>query len=622
MILLAALAACVQPAPYDEANIFTDTVFVAIGELQDHRDGPGLRSYVNHPEATYRSRALLALGSVQDTSMASVIEPALVDPDEQVRIAGAFALGQMKCGESERILFSALKQEPSPAVRARLYESYGRATRHWDIHEVPADTLEAAGFAWGLFRAPEDASLTAHAVPLLSSPARSVRLAAAHFFSRKALSIDTYAAALMNAARDHDDEVRMAAVYALRKIPGASTFQFLSQRVSGDPSHRVRINALRALEAFDVNQCFPVLTAALHDENVNVALQAAEVINAHRKLTARWQQIAGLAREADRWQVRAMLFKSALALSNDDQLRAEIVMRYRQAADPWHKAMLLEAMGTSLRAFDFVRSELMNADTIPVRTAAASALAAMNDLAIGKSQQRSFATAYQEAIALGDAAVTSIVCDALSHDEYGYRAIISDWQFLYDAKAKLQSSADNEILQELEDAIAYFEKRQPASLPEAPHQAINWATVRKIPANQRARISTGKGAIEIELKVNEAPGSVANFIKLVQQGRYTNKVFHRVVPNFVAQGGCPRGDGYGGEAYTIRSEFALSKFKTGSVGLASSGKDTESAQWFITHSPTPHLDGNYTIFAEVVSGMDVVHRLEVGDTIGKIELLP
>ena len=93
------------------------------------------------------------------------------------------------------------------------------------------------------------------------------------------------------------------------------------------------------------------------------------------------------------------------------------------------------------------------------------------------------------------------------------------------------------------------------------------------------------------------------------------------MPNFVVQGGCPRGDGWGGEAYSIRSEFSPRRYKTGSIGMASAGKDTEGTQWFITHSSTPHLEGRYTLFAEVVQGLDVVHQLEVGDTIISVEII-
>ena len=115
--------------------------------------------------------------------------------------------------------------------------------------------------------------------------------------------------------------------------------------------------------------------------------------------------------------------------------------------------------------------------------------------------------------------------------------------------------------------------------------------------------------------------SVATFVTLAKKGFYDGKTFHRVIANFVAQGGCPRGDGFGGLDYSIASEFAPLNYGTGYVGLASAGKDTESCQWFITHSPTPHLDGNYTIFAKVVEGMDVVLKLMIGDKIESVKLI-
>ncbi|MBK5279711.1 MAG: peptidylprolyl isomerase, partial [Bacteroidia bacterium] len=126
---------------------------------------------------------------------------------------------------------------------------------------------------------------------------------------------------------------------------------------------------------------------------------------------------------------------------------------------------------------------------------------------------------------------------------------------------------------------------------------------------------TTKGEIIIQLFVEESPGSVSNFVELCNQRYFDGKFFHRVVPNFVVQAGCNRGDGFGSEAYSIRSEFSGRRYTEGSIGMASAGKDTEGTQWFITHSPTPHLDGKYTTFAEVVSGMEVVHQIEVGDRI-------
>jgi peptidyl-prolyl cis-trans isomerase B (cyclophilin B) len=113
---------------------------------------------------------------------------------------------------------------------------------------------------------------------------------------------------------------------------------------------------------------------------------------------------------------------------------------------------------------------------------------------------------------------------------------------------------------------------------------------------------------------------VQNFVKLAQSGFYDGKTFHRVVPNFVVQGGCPIGNGWGNPGYSIRSEDGPLRFDRGMVGMATEGKDTGGCQFFITHSPQPHLDGRYTIFGKVVQGMDVVDQLRVDDVMKTVKI--
>lgn len=133
-----------------------------------------------------------------------------------------------------------------------------------------------------------------------------------------------------------------------------------------------------------------------------------------------------------------------------------------------------------------------------------------------------------------------------------------------------------------------------------------------------AKIHTAKGAITIELFKSEAPLTVDSFITLARRGYFNNLTFHRVVPNFVIQGGDPRGDGEGGPGYQIRCEVNTRPYVRGAVGMALSGKDTGGSQFFITHSPQPHLDGGYTVFGQVTSGMEVVDRIVRGDLIKRI----
>ena len=118
-----------------------------------------------------------------------------------------------------------------------------------------------------------------------------------------------------------------------------------------------------------------------------------------------------------------------------------------------------------------------------------------------------------------------------------------------------------------------------------------------------------------------APLTVMHFVKLAEKKFYDGQYFHRVVPNFVIQAGDPDGTGWGGPGYSIRSEFSDKPYERGSVGMASAGKDTEGSQWFICHSPQPHLEGRYTVFGKVRNGLDVVDKIQVGDKIISVRII-
>ena len=153
---------------------------------------------------------------------------------------------------------------------------------------------------------------------------------------------------------------------------------------------------------------------------------------------------------------------------------------------------------------------------------------------------------------------------------------------------------------------------QPASYP---------ADFAMPPRVKGAVLHTTAGVIEWAFFADEAPQTVRNFIRLARLGYFDGLAVHRVVPNFVIQDGDPTGTGSGGPGYTIRCEYNRRRYHPGMVGMALSGKDTGGSQWFITHSPQPHLNGRYTIFARVVRGMDVVWRVVQGDRVTKVELL-
>jgi peptidyl-prolyl cis-trans isomerase B (cyclophilin B) len=131
-------------------------------------------------------------------------------------------------------------------------------------------------------------------------------------------------------------------------------------------------------------------------------------------------------------------------------------------------------------------------------------------------------------------------------------------------------------------------------------------------------IETDRGDMAIELLPLEAPLTVAAFLTLVDRHYFDRSRWHRVVPNFVVQDGDPRGDGWGGPGFVLRDEVNPTRYGTGTVGLALSGPDTGGSQFFITHSPQPHLDGTYTVFGRVVTGLTVLRAIAQGDEIRSI----
>ena len=133
-----------------------------------------------------------------------------------------------------------------------------------------------------------------------------------------------------------------------------------------------------------------------------------------------------------------------------------------------------------------------------------------------------------------------------------------------------------------------------------------------------ATVVTSKGSFVIEFLPEDAPLTLDNFVQLARKGYFNGITFHRVVPNFVIQGGDPRGDGNGGPGYSIRCEINEVPYERAAVGMALSGKDTGGSQWFVTHARQPHLDGGYTVFGRVIRGMDVVDRIARGDTIRRV----
>ena len=135
-----------------------------------------------------------------------------------------------------------------------------------------------------------------------------------------------------------------------------------------------------------------------------------------------------------------------------------------------------------------------------------------------------------------------------------------------------------------------------------------------------ATIETKKGKLVLELFAKDVPVTVNNFVFLAREGFYDGVIFHRIIPDFMAQGGDPTGTGMGGPGYSFADEFTAHTHETGALSMANAGPNTNGSQFFITYAPQSHLDGIHTVFGQLKSGMDVLKNLQNGDVITRITI--
>ncbi len=258
----------------------------------------------------------------------------------------------------------------------------------------------------------------------------------------------------------------------------------------------------------------------------------------------------------------------------------------------------------SSAALERVRANLTNEDLI-VATAAAGAAAKLDD----KASIPAIRALAAKAMPYGD--VAPAVAEALAR--LGAKEAEPDLRaWLASTHANVRHSAADALSRITGQPVSAQRVERPVDKVKPPY----------LPKDAQLHFKTEKGDFTVKLYTADAPLTSLNLYTLAKKGFFRNLTFHRVVPNFVAQGGDPRGDGEGGPGYTIRCEINHKPYARGVVGMALSGKDTGGSQFFVTLSPQPHLDGRYTAFGEVTAGQTVVDALLEGDKILEVRATP
>jgi cyclophilin family peptidyl-prolyl cis-trans isomerase/HEAT repeat protein len=596
----------------------------AIAVAEDQRRVADLRGFLSHADSSIRARAALAVGRVQDSTTVSDLLPLLEDPSLGVRSEALFALGQIG-HRSARTALERNLEGGTEALRVLAVEALGKIADRAATPRIarmladrsPALRAEAAMALWRI----GDSTAVDHLLARRQDPDPGVRWRVLYALEKIVMPAKIVLQVALH-LDDPDARVRAYAVRTLGRQKSPRATAYVLQTLA-DADRDVAVNGMRALQLIGDStcaSCLPALTTALGHPHPYVRVTAATAL-ADRFA---WPSADSVAR-ASATQALAKALGDSNAATRGAAARA-LIARDGEGALESVQPLLADS---SL----YVRTALIQALTLlPAATATPlllERLAPEQPLFVRMSAAEALGTLKaREALAslragLADTTLLYCASAAAALGELGDSASIPALAAAYSARAR-DADADARIA--IRDALRQLAGRAYADSIERVHPSNSTPAqysddFHAPPAWSGARLRTARGDIEWSFYGGDAPQTVKNFCRLAERGYFDGLAVHRVVPNFVIQDGDPTGTGSGGPGYTIRCEYNQLRYDPGMVGMALAGKDTGGSQWFITHSPQPHLNGRYTIFARVVRGMDVVQNIVQGDRILKVELI-
>jgi cyclophilin family peptidyl-prolyl cis-trans isomerase/HEAT repeat protein len=599
---------------------------IACGRIQKPACVDPLLALLGDPVAAVKLEAVFALGQLgwrsdmsggREKEITEKIAPLLRSEDERVRRLAVEAVGKTGLLETPNLL-TPLLSDPSPALRAEalmaLYR-YRLVLRLRDAAQTVPDLPETS------FNRVKD---------LASDQSPLVRRQVAYYFARvkdaRGIPVER---ALLN---DRNDNVRLFAIQGLVKNPDPGSAKVLVGTARSKGPLANRLAALQALAAAqtDVGQELdPLQTEAsyhLRTALVQVwsafadahAGQLESIFSKDPSAIVRGEALAALTKrksESGQVAVRALVQSAfqnpnpivrAAAVQGSSVFGGDrektLVEWFAKETDPAVLAAIVESVGEieSAPAFQVIERGLEHG-ALMVRGTAGDVLVKRKEKNVPEVAARTFAASLDHRWnELRENLVAVLPNETL-------RQVVTS-----DPAASVAEKARAELL-----------RRGESNVPAAPAPKLTFSPFRdlRFERNPVAVIETDRGVIEIELFAKDAPIHVANFVGHARKGFYDGLTWHRVVPNFVIQGGDPDNSGWGDAGFSVRAEVNHRRYVRGTLGMPrSAGFDTGGVQIFLTHIPTPHLDGQYTVFGQVRSGLQVIDRIELGDRVRRISI--
>jgi cyclophilin family peptidyl-prolyl cis-trans isomerase/HEAT repeat protein len=628
---------------------------LAVGRIGDERSVPALMSLLKDPDVDVRAMAAFALGEVESAAGADALVT-VVESDErgELRARALEALGKIAAA------LPAEQQARQRELGAVIHEALeveaqrGQAPSASDRTSASDRLMILLGLTAALRSKPADAGPTI--AKFLTAADGRIRSDAANVLARLRLK-DGNEQLRKLLVNDADPNVRANAARVLGVTDDKISFDALFARALGDSDSRVRVSAIRALAALKDPRAAEMLKRALVDRNelLEIATMIGRVLPQTDDVAARaWLREVNKTLNHTAPEVEVALVRVAPTAYLAD-LSGEGILTFSK---DWHATAAIANGLAEIPALP---------DSFPqktvVKTSAEKQLRTMLEYHDRDSEKAmpdvlralaAFKPKDLKEVLLAQLQNSDVIVRATAADLLGElppseeitRALVAAWPrttrdslndaalSILDSLGKQKSAAANDAIKSALDSSDYLIRQRAAALLKTNGAGDFSARVGTVKTKNtladyrralarsgrkvHAVVTTSKGSFTIELLPSEAPLTVDNFVQLAQRNYFRGVTIHRVVPNFVIQDGDPRGDGNGGPGYQIRCEINEVPYDRAIVGIALSGKDTGGSQWFVTHAPQPHLDGGYTVFGRVISGMDVVDKIARGDVVQSV----
>ncbi len=624
---------------------------------------------LNSPDEEIREQAVLSLGRIQDTATIAWVVNRLSDRNDSVRAKAAFALGEFSVTTPEQPLLDAIKREISIPVLTRMIDALGKVgteisfpvMNNYLQSDIPDYQVAAATgcgiMAYRGYRPYETMGNISRLLQSGSNPDLRWRCAYALYQTGSPPEFE----ALLGSLLDPDPLTRFFSLKAqtvilnyvksslprkyqtntvireIARIADSPEYQNRLSILMEDSTWYVRLAALQLLEVLKPPSLFRKIQKRLDDENPHIRTAAMQTIGTY-KTAAAADQLDKIIRRSSNWR------EQGFALYQLSRFRPQKALRFvednvNNTAWPENYYLLL----TLDNIDNFQSTQLLRKMSNTNNKAELSRVLESLVNRAGLSMDLMF-----DKLQLHDPAVTTIIAGKLAKikdtvaispliDGYHYFQPPQDVEPMLAIIAALDSIGSLEsvdFLQEVKNS-PFPAVRDAAinALQKLTHQLVSTRDTANYPAlkydfpmvaadsRPLVKFFTTCGDFEMMLFPDKAPVTVANFLDLVRSDFYNNIYFHRVVPGFVIQAGDPRGDGWGGPGYCIPCEYNNIFYDRGVVGMAHAGKDTGGSQFFITQIPQPHLNGRHTAFGKLVSGWDVMDRIEIYDRILHVEIV-